>query len=211
VRSPLFRHALRLSIALVAGYGVMQLIHPAQGYWILLTTLFVCQQTYGDTISRMGQRIAGTALGVVAGWALLQLFPQPLVQSVLAGAGLAACGIPYAGVLTSIVFMLCLLQLGPFLVMMPTVVWLYWSGDAWWATALLAWTLVIGVSDNVLRPVLIRRGADLPLPLIIAGAIGGLVGLGLIGLFVGPVILAVTYRLLEWWMADAEPNVEATR
>jgi YccS/YhfK family integral membrane protein len=83
-RSPLFRHALRLSIALVAGYGVMQLIHPAQGYWILLTTLFVCQQTYGDTISRMGQRIAGTALGVVAGWALLQLFPQPLVQSVIA-------------------------------------------------------------------------------------------------------------------------------
>ncbi|MGJ7529641.1 YccS family putative transporter [Variovorax sp. GB1P17] len=83
-RSPLFRHALRLSIALVVGYGVMHLIHPAQGYWILLTTLFVCQQTYGDTISRMGQRIAGTALGVVAGWALLQLFPQPLVQSVIA-------------------------------------------------------------------------------------------------------------------------------
>jgi uncharacterized membrane protein YccC len=62
----------------------MHLIHPAQGYWILLTTLFVCQQTFGDTVSRMGQRIAGTALGVVAGWALLQLFPQPLVQSVIA-------------------------------------------------------------------------------------------------------------------------------
>ena len=83
-RSPLFRHALRLSIALVVGYGVMQAIHPAQGYWILLTTLFVCQQSYGDTIARMGQRITGTALGVVAGWALLQLFPQPLVQSVIA-------------------------------------------------------------------------------------------------------------------------------
>jgi YccS/YhfK family integral membrane protein len=83
-RSPLFRHALRLSIALVVGYGVMQVIHPAQGYWILLTTLFVCQQSYGDTIARMGQRISGTALGVVAGWALLQLFPQPLVQSVIA-------------------------------------------------------------------------------------------------------------------------------
>ncbi len=83
-RSPLFRHALRLSIALVAGYAVMQAIHPAQGYWILLTTLFVCQQSYGDTIARMGQRITGTALGVVAGWALLQLFPQPLVQSVIA-------------------------------------------------------------------------------------------------------------------------------
>ncbi len=83
-RSALFRHALRLAVALGVGYGVMRLIHPVQGYWILLTTLFVCQQTYGETISRMGQRVAGTALGVVAAWALLALFPQPLVQAVLA-------------------------------------------------------------------------------------------------------------------------------
>jgi predicted PurR-regulated permease PerM len=186
---------------------------------LLITALLYAKgEQAGGGVIRFAHRLAG-ARGeqsvVLAGQAIravaLGIVVTAVVQSVLAGAGLAACGIPYAGVLTSIVFMLCLLQLGPFLVMMPTVVWLYWSGDAWWATALLAWTLVIGVSDNVLRPVLIRRGADLPLPLIIAGAIGGLVGLGLIGLFVGPVILAVTYRLLEWWMADAEPNVEATR
>lgn len=83
-QSPLFRHALRLAVALVAGYGLMRLIHPAQGYWILLTTLFVCQQTWGDTVSRMGQRMAGTAVGVVIGWALLDLFPQHLVEALLA-------------------------------------------------------------------------------------------------------------------------------
>jgi YccS/YhfK family integral membrane protein len=83
-RSALFRHALRLAVALVAGYGVMLLIHPVRGYWILLTTLFVCQQAWGDTVSRVGQRIAGTAIGVVAGWALLVLFPQPWTQSLLA-------------------------------------------------------------------------------------------------------------------------------
>lgn len=83
-RSPLFRHALRLALALVAGYGLMRVIHPAQGYWILLTTLFVCQQTWGDTVSRMGQRMAGTAVGVVIGWALLDLFPQHLVEALLA-------------------------------------------------------------------------------------------------------------------------------
>ncbi|RZM00331.1 MAG: TIGR01666 family membrane protein [Variovorax sp.] len=83
-KSALFRHALRLSVALFAGYVVMRVIHPAQGYWILLTTLFVCQQTYGETMSRMGQRVAGTALGVIAGWAVLQLFPQPWLQSLLA-------------------------------------------------------------------------------------------------------------------------------
>jgi YccS/YhfK family integral membrane protein len=83
-KSPLFRHALRLSVALFAGYVVMRVIHPAHGYWILLTTLFVCQQTYGETMSRMGQRVVGTAIGVVAGWAVLQLFPQPWLQSLLA-------------------------------------------------------------------------------------------------------------------------------
>jgi YccS/YhfK family integral membrane protein len=83
-RSALFRHALRLAVALVAGYGVMLLIHPVRGYWILLTTLFVCQQAWGDTVSRVGQRIAGTAIGVVAGWALLVLFPQAWAQSLLA-------------------------------------------------------------------------------------------------------------------------------
>ncbi len=82
--APLFRHAVRLAIALTVGYGVMRAIHPAQGYWILLTTLFVCQQGYGDTMARMGQRVVGTVLGVVAGWALLDLFPQPLVQSMIA-------------------------------------------------------------------------------------------------------------------------------
>ena len=83
-RAPLFRHAMRLAIALTVGYGVMRAIHPAQGYWILLTTLFVCQQSYGDTVARMGQRIAGTVIGVVVGWALLDLFPQPLLQSMIA-------------------------------------------------------------------------------------------------------------------------------
>ena len=86
--SMLFRHASRLAIALSVGHAVMYWIHPAQGYWILLTTLFVCQQSYGETVARLSQRTAGTVLGVVVGWALLQLFPQSSVQALLAvGAG----------------------------------------------------------------------------------------------------------------------------
>ena len=82
--------------------------------------------------------------------------------------------------------------------------WLYWTGDATWGTVLLVWTVLVGAMDNVLRPILIKRGADLPLLLIFAGVIGGLVGFGIIGLFVGPVVLAVTYRLLEAWVADID-------
>ncbi|RYF63934.1 MAG: TIGR01666 family membrane protein, partial [Comamonadaceae bacterium] len=83
-RSPLFRHGVRLGVALAAGFGVMKLFRLPHGYWIMLTTLFVCQPSYGDTIARMGQRIVGTALGVVAGWALIELFPQSLLQSLFA-------------------------------------------------------------------------------------------------------------------------------
>jgi predicted PurR-regulated permease PerM len=126
------------------------------------------------------------------------------VQSVAAGIGLAVCGVPYAAVLTAIIFMLCIAQVGPILVMAPAVGWVYWSGDSAWGTVLLVWTVLVGSIDNVLRPVLIRRGADLPFLLIFAGVIGGLISFGIIGLFVGPVVLAVTYRLLEAWIADID-------
>ena len=147
-----------------------------------------------------GQAIRAVALGVVV---------TAIVQSLAAGIGLAVSGIPYATVLTAIIFMLCIAQLGPILVLAPAVGWLYWSGDVVWGTVLLVWTVLVGGLDNVLRPILIKRGADLPLLLIFAGVIGGLISLGIIGLFVGPVVLAVTYRLLESWVADIDHEASA--
>ncbi|MDA8454669.1 YccS family putative transporter [Acidovorax sp. GBBC 3334] len=82
--APLFRHAVRLSLALAAGHGAMQLIDPVHGYWIPLATLFVCQPTYGATLARVAQRIAGTAVGLVVGWALLRLFPSLPLQALFA-------------------------------------------------------------------------------------------------------------------------------
>ncbi|PMR71197.1 YccS family putative transporter [Halomonas heilongjiangensis] len=82
--SPVFRHALRLTVTLVTGYGVLHLIHPTQGYWILLTSVFVCRPSFGATRRFLWQRIQGTVLGLVAGWALITLFPAPLVQAAIA-------------------------------------------------------------------------------------------------------------------------------
>ncbi|MFC6296924.1 TIGR01666 family membrane protein [Pseudomonas sp. CCM 7893] len=82
--SLLFRHALRLPLALSIGYGMVHLIHPSQGYWIILTTLFVCQPNYGATRRKLGQRIIGTAIGLTVAWALFDLFPSPLIQSTFA-------------------------------------------------------------------------------------------------------------------------------
>ncbi|WP_338522316.1 YccS family putative transporter [Pseudomonas batumici] len=79
--SLLFRHALRLPLALSIGYGMVHLVHPSQGYWIILTTLFVCQPSYGATRRKLGQRILGTAFGLTAAWALFDLFPSPLIQA----------------------------------------------------------------------------------------------------------------------------------
>ncbi|EIK63740.1 YccS family putative transporter [Pseudomonas lactis] len=82
--SLLFRHALRLSLALTVGYATLHAIHASQGYWIILTTLFVCQPSYGATRRKLGQRIIGTAIGLTVAWALFDLFPNPVVQSMFA-------------------------------------------------------------------------------------------------------------------------------
>ncbi|QKJ87026.1 AI-2E family transporter YdiK [Paramixta manurensis] len=141
-----------------------------------------------------GQAIRAVALGVVV---------TALVQGVLGGIGLAISGIPYATLLTVLMILCCLAQLGPLLVLVPAIIWLYWSGDTTWGTVLLIWSCVVGTLDNVLRPMLIRMGADLPMILILSGVIGGLIAFGMIGLFIGPVVLAVSYRLVSVWVHEA--------
>ena len=111
---------------------------------------------------------------------------------------------PFAGLLTAVMLLLCIAQLGPGLVLFPAVAWVYWSGETGWGTFLLVWSSVVVTMDNFLRPVLIKRGADLPLLLIFAGVIGGLLAFGLIGIFVGPVVLAVAYTLLDAWISMGE-------
>jgi predicted PurR-regulated permease PerM len=159
---------------------------------------------------RFGQRIAGEqgeGAVVLAGLATrgvaLGVGVTALAQALLAGIGLAIAGVPGASLLSAVALMFCIAQLGPALVLFPAVAWMYWSGDNGWATFLLVWSIFVTTMDNFLRPMLIRKGADLPLLLIFAGVIGGMVSLGLIGIFVGPVLLAVTYTLLQAWIADS--------
>lgn len=88
--SPIFRHSVRLTLALGAGYAIKSFIHPAFGFWILLTTLFVCLPNYASTRQRVWERLAGTMLGLVAAWALITLFPAPAIQRLIAvAAGVA--------------------------------------------------------------------------------------------------------------------------
>jgi predicted PurR-regulated permease PerM len=115
--------------------------------------------------------------------------------------------VPFAVILTVLMFVLAVAQIGAVPVLIGAVIWVYSTSGAAWGTVFLVWAIFCGTLDNVLRPMLIKRGADLPLLLIFAGVIGGLVAFGIIGLFIGPVVLAVAYTLLVAWVAaDDSPN-----
>lgn len=141
-----------------------------------------------------GSAIRSVALGVVL---------TALIQSALGAIGFAVAGVPFTAFLTAIMFMLSVAQIGPGPVLIGAVAWMYWTHEsAWVPSALLVWCLFVGAIDNVLRPLLIQLSGQLPLLIIFAGVVGGLLSFGLIGIFIGPVVLAIVYTLLKAWVAD---------
>jgi predicted PurR-regulated permease PerM len=149
----------------------------------------------GEAAVRLsGQAIRSVARGVVV---------TAIVQAAVGGIGLWLAGVPFATLLTALMFLLAVAQIGAALVLAGATIWLYWIGSAGWGTFMLVITIVAGGLDNVLRPILIKQGAaDLPLLLIFVGVIGGLITFGLIGIFIGPLVLAVTHTLLRAWLYD---------
>jgi len=176
---------------------------------ILCAVLYLHGESAADSMLRLANRLAGErgertarlAADSVRGVAM-GVVVTALVQSALAAVGLAAVGIPAIALLTAVMVLLSIAQIGTLPVLIPATLWLLWSGQTGWGIALALWSALVGTIDNVLRPWLIRQGADLPLLLIFAGVIGGLLAFGLIGLFIGPVVLAVTYTLLEAWIHE---------
>ncbi|MGH7165980.1 MAG: AI-2E family transporter, partial [Nitrospiraceae bacterium] len=176
---------------------------------VIAAILFAAGETAATGVRRFGRRLAG-AQGEnsvrLAGRAIrgvaLGVVVVAIGQAVLGGIGLAVAGVPFAAILTAVLFLLCVVQIGPAPVLVGAIAWLYWTGSPGWATALLIWTIVVETLDNVVRPILITKGADLPLLLIFAGVVGGLIAFGLVGIFVGPVVLAVAYTLLGAWVSQ---------
>lgn len=182
---------------------------------LIAAILYARGEGAAEQVRRFAQRLAGepgaatvqlaaAAIRAVA----LGVGVTAVVQSVLAGLALAIATIPFAGLLTALIFLLCIAQLGALPVMVPAVLWLFYDDRPGWAVFIAACAVVVTLLDNVLRPFLIRMGADLPLLLIFAGVIGGLLAFGLIGIFAGPVILAVAYMLFEDWIGQ-RPSASA--
>jgi predicted PurR-regulated permease PerM len=147
----------------------------------------------GEHVIRLsGQAIRGVALGVVV---------TAIAQTLVGAIGLAIAQVPFTAVLTLLMFLMAVAQIGAALVVLAPALWLYWTDSPGMASFLLVVAVFVATMDNVLRPILIKKGAaDLPLVLIFVGVIGGLISFGLVGIFIGPVVLAVTHTLLNAWV-----------
>lgn len=126
------------------------------------------------------------------------------VQMLLVGIGLVVMGVPAAGVLALMVLLLGITQLPVLLVTLPVVIYVFAHDGVGVSTVIFAiWTLLAGLSDNVLKPMLLGRGVAVPMPVVLIGALGGMLTNGIIGLFIGPVLLAVGYELFMSWVAQS--------
>jgi predicted PurR-regulated permease PerM len=185
----------------------------------LLTTVIVAiMSTHGEAgariASQFGHRLAGDRgqqMVVLAGRAIravaLGVMLTSLADAIVGGIGLAIAGVPLAPVLTAVMFIFCVAQAGPGIVLIPAVIWMYVSGRYLMGTVLLVVTIIAIAIDNLLRPLLIKKEANLPMLLVLVGVLGGLAAFGLVGLFIGPAVLAVSYTLLRAWIAEDETPV----
>lgn len=154
-------------------------------------------------------QVAGvTVKGVIFG-----ILGTALVQALVAGVGFGVAGVPGAIVLGVLTFFVAIIPFGPPVVWLPATVWLFWQDRPGWGLFMLLWgVFAISGVDNVLRPLIISQGSKLPFVLIFCGVVGGALAFGLVGVFLGPTLLAVTFRLVEEWagMVEATPTSPPT-
>jgi predicted PurR-regulated permease PerM len=130
-----------------------------------------------------------------------------LVQAAVATFSYVIAGVPGWPLLGALTFAASVIQIGPPLVWIPVAIWLWLQGDYFWALFLIAWgVIVVNMIDNVLRPYLMSKGSNLPMILSFIGGLGGFLEWGIVGVFIGPVVLAVAYDLVLRWMRQPNPN-----
>jgi predicted PurR-regulated permease PerM len=173
----------------------------------------VAQRIAGDRGTHLASVAAATVRGVVLG-----LLGTALVQGVVAGIGFWMAGIQAAPLLGLLTFFLSPVPVGPPLVWIPAGLWLIQTGQTGWGLFVLLWgALAVSTIDNIIKPLIISRGVDLPFVLVLLGVLGGAIAFGFIGIFLGPVLLAVGYALLMEWAASRgrieliTPDVDSER
>jgi predicted PurR-regulated permease PerM len=152
-----------------------------------------------DLVDLVGATVRNVSRGVV-GIALLQAF--------LAGVAFVSAGVPGASVLAFAALLLGVLQIGPAILFIPTIVWSWMTMETKGALLFTAYMVPVSLIDNVLRPFLMARGLMTPMPVIMVGVLGGMIAYGIVGLFFGPVILSVAWAVLAAWMERGIPEAK---
>ena len=200
------------SVAL--GNGVLQLSLSLFILFFLYRDGSVLAQRLNNGLARIGgerarnllQLAGNTVKGVVYG-----ILGTAIAQGVLAGIGFLIAGVPGALMLGLLTFFLSIVPFGPPLIWFPAAVWTYYQGETGWAIFLLVWGFgVISLVDNFLKPYLISQGAALPFVLVLLGVLGGLVAFGFIGVFLGPILLALVYSIARDWTTSRMSATDST-
>ena len=151
------------------------------------------QQRNEDFVALAGATIRSVSQGVIGIAAL---------QSLMVGVGLKLAGLPHAGLLAFAVLLLGILQIGSAPVLLPVIIWIWTTKELAFALPMTIYLVIVGLADNVLKPMLMGRGLSTPMLVIFIGVLGGTIAHGIVGLFVGPVILAVAWQLMMAWIRE---------
>jgi len=206
------RHWL-LAGGLMLGTGVVQMSLAAfvsfflyrDGKALLAVLAVMMAKVMGEGAETVSDTISQTTRGVMYG-----LLGTALAQGLVAAVGFAMAGVPAVPLLSVLVFVLSLVPVGPPLVWGSATVWLFAQGETGWGIFMVLWgTFLISGVDNVVRPMLISRGTSLPFLLTLLGVLGGVIAFGFVGMFIGPVLLAVGYSLMSEWTGTRDPIVRA--
>jgi len=194
-----------LSFAAGAGVGVLHfvlailiaaviLVRGEESERIIQAIAWRLAGDRGHELARLAEAVVRSVSRGIVGVAL--------IQAILTGLGMLVAGVPAAGLWALLALLLSTIQIGVFPVLLPAVIYLFYAADTTTAVLFLLWSLFVGSLDNLLKPLLLGRGVSAPMPVVFVGAIGGFIGAGIIGLFVGPVILVLGYVLFMAWLKD---------
>ena len=120
----------------------------------------------------------------------------------LAGVGLIVGGVPAAGLISFVVLLLAIIQIGAAIILIPVIIWSWFVMDTSMAALFSVYMILVALLDNILRPLVMAKGLSTPMPVILIGVLGGTLAHGMIGLFVGPIVLSIAWQLLALWFRD---------
>jgi predicted PurR-regulated permease PerM len=215
--APQIRSGARMALGKIAGAGL--------GLLLFLAALAIAGivMAYADNGKRASERIAARVFGADRGHHIAQLCTATIravaqgvvgiafIQSLLVGLGFVLMGVPAAGLLALLVLVLGIMQVPATLVTVPVIIYVFATmGFTVWTIVFAVYVFVAGLVDNVLKPLLLGRGVEVPMPVVLIGALGGMVVGGIVGLFIGPVVLAVGYELFWAWVDQGDDGAVVT-